>query len=201
MTFAILPACGQSSRMGRPKLALPLGDRTVLEHAISALRDAGVGPVLVVVGPHVADLGALAEAAGAAVLRLKRETPDMRSTVEAGLCWLEERLCPGPDDDWLLCPADHPALDPGVIRQLRAKRLEAPAQTIFIPTFEGRRGHPALIAWRHVAGMRGLMPGMGLNMYLRRQATATREVPVASAGVLLDLDTPEDYERLRSSIC
>jgi len=26
MNFAVVPACGQSTRMGRPKLALPLGE-------------------------------------------------------------------------------------------------------------------------------------------------------------------------------
>ena len=35
----------------------------------------------------------------------------MRATVEAGLNWLEERLRPEPEDDWLLMPADHPTLN------------------------------------------------------------------------------------------
>src|SRR5207237_3552168 len=54
--LALIPAAGKSTRMGRPKLALPLGGRTVLEHVVAALRDAGVEHVLVVVGPHVPEL-------------------------------------------------------------------------------------------------------------------------------------------------
>ena len=38
MTFAIVPACGHSTRMGRPKLALPFGERTVIEHIVAALH-------------------------------------------------------------------------------------------------------------------------------------------------------------------
>jgi hypothetical protein len=34
-------------------------------------------------------------------------------------------------------------------------------------------------------------------VYLRAQAAETLEVPVAGEGVLCDLDTAEDYERLR----
>jgi molybdenum cofactor cytidylyltransferase len=196
MTFALLPAAGKSTRMGRPKLALPLGGRTVLEHAVAALRQAGIEHVLVVVGPHVPELIPLAEAAGADVCRLAAETPDMRATVEHGLRWLEERFHPGPDDAWLLSPADHPALDATVVRCLTQARAAHPERSIFVPVFEGRRGHPTLIGWKHVAGIRAHPAGQGLNTYLRGHTAETLEVPVASAEVLCDLDTPEDYERL-----
>ena len=197
MTLALLPAAGRSVRMGRPKLALPLGGRTVLEQVLRALREGGVVHTLVVVGPHVPELVPLAEAAGAHVCLLAEETADMRATVEHGLRWLEERFHPGPDDGWLLVPADHPALDAEVVRQLRRARAAHPDRSIFVPTFAGRRGHPALIAWGHVADIRAHPPGLGLNTYLRRCADQTVEVAVDSAGVLCDLDTPEDYERLR----
>ncbi len=118
MLFALLPAAGHSRRMGRPKLSLPLGGRTVLEWTVAALREGGVETVLVVVGPHVADLAETAERAGARVCQLAEPTPDMRATVEQGLHWLEQTFAPGEQDAWLLCPADHPALDAGVVRQL-----------------------------------------------------------------------------------
>jgi molybdenum cofactor cytidylyltransferase len=197
MTFAVIPAAGKSLRMGRPKLALPLGDRTVLERVVASLREAGVEHVLVVIGPHVPELAPLAARAGAHVLQLAEETPDMRATVEAGLRWLEERFRPRPDDRWLLVPADHPTLDPSLVRVLLAERVRAPDKSIVVPVHDGRRGHPTLIDWKHVGGMRSLPAGQGLNVYLRQHAAETREVPVDSADVLCDLDTPEDYERLR----
>jgi molybdenum cofactor cytidylyltransferase len=196
MTFAVIPAAGKSVRMGRPKLALPLGDRTVVERVVAALREAGVEHVLVVVGPHVPQLAAPAERAGAHVLRLPEETPEMRATVEAGLRWLEEQFHPRPDDGWLLVPADHPTLDPLIVRMLLWERAESPDRSIVVPTYGGRRGHPTLIDWKHAAGVRGLPPGSGLNVYLRRHADQTREVPFDSPDVLCDLDTPEDYEHL-----
>src|SRR5689334_3025651 len=110
MTFAVIPAAGTSSRMGRPKLALPLGEGTVLGRVVEALRQAGVEHILTVVGPHVPQLVPLAEAAGAAVLMLAEQTADMRATVEQGLAWLEKRFRPRDEDSWLLAPADHPVL-------------------------------------------------------------------------------------------
>jgi molybdenum cofactor cytidylyltransferase len=197
MTFAVVPAAGKSRRMGRPKLSLPLGDRTVLERVVAALREAGVEHVLVVVGPHVPELVPLAERAGAHVLPLADETPDMRATVEAGLRWLEERFHPSPDDDWLLVPADHPTLDAGVVRQLRQARAAAPDKSIFMPTYKGKHGHPTLIAWRHVGGIRAHPVGHGLNAYLRGRPEDTLEVAVGNADILRDLDTPEDLAQLR----
>lgn len=196
MTMALLPAGGKSSRMGRPKLALPLGGRTVLEQVVAALRQAGIERILVVVGPHVLELIALAKQAGAEVLTLVTETPDMRATVEEGLRWMEAHWRPRPDDDWLLVPADHPTLDPAVVRRLIEARRTQPRHSIVIPTFEDRRGHPALIAWDQVAGMRTLAAGLGLNAWFRRYPEARLEVPVSTPEVLRDLDTPEDYERL-----
>lgn len=198
-TFALLPAGGFSVRMGRPKLALPLGGRTVIEQVVAAIRQAGIENVLVLLGPHVAELRPLAEGAGASVHVLSETTPDMRTTIEDGLHWLEDRFDPQPTDAWLLVPADHPALRPNVVQELIAARQSDPAHSIFIPTFQGNRGHPALIGWEHVAGMRLLPADKGLNTYLRQQSEQTRELPVEYPEVLLDLDTPEDYERLLRS--
>lgn len=192
MIAALIPAAGHSTRMGRPKLSLPLGDRTILEHVVAALRAGGADRVLVVVGPHVPDLIPLARQAGADVCRLDAPTPDMRATVEHGLRWLEAHH---PPDAFLLSPADHPSLDPAMVREICAAFTADRTKSILIPVCEGRRGHPALVAWRHVVGIRALPPDRGINAYFREQDVT--EVTVSNPGVLCDLDTPEDYERLR----
>jgi molybdenum cofactor cytidylyltransferase len=218
MIFALIPAAGQSARMGRPKLALPLGGRTVLECVIVALRAGGVEKILVVCGPHAPELVPLALNDGAQVLALAEPTPDMRATIEHGLAWAGHEWRPSPEDAFLLVPADHPAIDSGVVKQLTATWCERPkarvdhfspprfgegpgegfffAPSILIPTYQAKRGHPTLIAWKHVPGIRALSPDVGLNRYLRDHAAQTLELPVESDSVLIDLDTPEDYKRL-----
>ena len=91
MIAAVVPAAGRGSRMGRPKLALPVEGRPMLERVIAALRDGGADPVVVVTGPHDPALPPVARAAGADVCELTFATPDMRATVEHGLDWLERR--------------------------------------------------------------------------------------------------------------
>jgi len=197
--IALIPAAGQSSRMGRPKLLLPLGERTILEALIGTLQRAGIAEILVVVGPHIAELTAMARGAGAHVLELPESTPDMRSTVERGLVWIEERFHPAPDDAWLLVPADHPVLDATAVQQLIATYRAQNRCSIAVPTYARKRGHPSIIGWNHIAAIRALPQGMGLNAYLRQHAAETLEVPVESDSILIDLDTPEDYARLTSA--
>jgi CTP:molybdopterin cytidylyltransferase MocA len=182
--------------MGRPKVSLPLGGQTVLEHVISALKKADITDILVVLGPQVAGMSEVLHRAGARVLVPSEETHTMRETVEQGLTWLEYRFHPDPMDSWFLVPADYPILEPAILRKLIRKRGRNPRYSIFIPTYEGRRGHPALIGWKHVEAIRALPPEIGLNVYLRQQQGTTLEVSVESPTILWDLDTPEDYERI-----
>ena len=197
MIYGLLPAAGKSSRMGRPKLSLPLGGRTVLECVLAALRDGGIEQTLVVVGPHVPELVPLATNSGAQVCLLPEETADMRATIERGLLWLDQHFAPRSDDAFLLVPADHPTLDAAVIRLLIAAQGDQRDRSIFVPTFAGRRGHPTLIGWRHVAGIRSHPAGEGLNTYLRLCTHETYELAVTTADVLSDLDTPREYEALQ----
>lgn len=199
MIVAVVPAAGHSSRMGRPKLLLPLGGKSVLERVVAALRAGGASHVVVIIGPHVPELALLAEVSGAHVCQLAEPTPDMRVTVERGLMWAETHFRPQPTDAWLLSPADHPTLDPVAIRELCGSYFRDPSHSILVPVFGGRRGHPALVAWRHTEGIRALPPDRGINAYFREHTPDVREVEVTSAGVLCDLDTPDDYEQLRTN--
>lgn len=192
MTFAIVPAAGHSTRMGCSKLLLPLGDRTLLEHVIATLWSGGVGHVLVVTSSHVPELSERVVAAGAEVVVLTEPTADMRSTVERGLDWLESRFNPSPLNRWLLTPGDHPAIDVTVVQQLLA---ESSKDAIVIPTCAGRRGHPTRFTWSHVAAIRALPRGDGINAFLRDYPNVV-ELPVADPGILVDVDTPADYAKV-----
>ena len=193
-TVALIPAAGKSIRMGRPKLLLPLGDATVLARLLGAVRRAGIERILVVASPGNGLLVDEAVRHGATVLTLTAETPDMRATAIAGLDWIETHW---PDlDGFFLIPADHPTLGSAVFANLLDAADARANATIIVPTFEGRRGHPTWISRLHIEGLRKLGEGKGINEYLREQAERTREVPCIDPAVLVDLDTPSDYDAL-----
>jgi molybdenum cofactor cytidylyltransferase len=185
--------------MGRPKLTLPLGDRTVIEHVIAALAHGGADHILVVAGPHDPQLVPVAAAAGAEVLSLPTPTAEMRETVTHGLRHLSVKFRPRPADDWLLAPGDHPAVTADAVRLVCEAARRHPG-SIVVPVHDGRRGHPVLLPWPLAAAVDALPTGEGINTLIRTNPNSVVELPVPTGGILDDLDTPDDYRRLRGSL-
>jgi molybdenum cofactor cytidylyltransferase len=127
-------------------------------------------------------------------------TANMRATVECGLEWLGVRYRPRPEAVGLLAPADQPGLDAETVRSVVDAAVNHPRYSIVVPTFDGRRGHPAAFAWQHVAAIRALPLGQGVNAFIRAHGDATLEIPVTDAGAVYDVDTPEDYARLSETM-
>jgi molybdenum cofactor cytidylyltransferase len=195
MIAAIVPAAGRSERMGRPKLILPVADTTLIARVVSALRQGGADPVVVVTPPRDAPGAGILidEAAGAgAVVVVAAERPaDMRASFALGLA----RLADGPvPEAVLLVPADSPGITAELVACVVARACERP-RAIVVPTYEGRRGHPVALPWALCLESHELPPGVGLNALVKLHAAEVHELPVAEAGTLADLDTPEDYER------
>ena len=82
---AIVPAAGQSRRMGQPKLLLDLAGRTVIARVIEALRDAGITRCLVVVRPGDTALIQEITTAGGEIVIPTTAPADMRQSVEWAL--------------------------------------------------------------------------------------------------------------------
>ncbi|MBW3539409.1 MAG: nucleotidyltransferase family protein [Planctomycetes bacterium] len=70
---------------------------------------------------------------------------------------------------------------------------------IVVPTCRGRRGHPVLFPWSLSDRIFALPPEAGLNRLVRDCAGDVVEIEVADESILIDLDTPEDYDRLLKS--
>jgi molybdenum cofactor cytidylyltransferase len=66
-----------------------------------------------------------------------------------------------------------------------------------LPTFEGRRGHPVLFSSEVVEEILALPPSLGANIVVRKNPARIVEVPVSSPGILVDIDTPGQFEKLR----
>ena len=193
--FAILPAAGNSRRMGEPKLLLPLGKSTVIEQVVTVLRTGGLDRVVVVIRPGDEPLRRAAAAAGAHVVEPPEPPAEMRQSVQFGLDDLRMNRAPELRDGWLLMPADHPLLDVHVLETLLDRWNESDCP-ILIPTYHGRRGHPVLFRWELAAEVSQIPEGQGLNRLVKQRAAEVVELEVDDDAVLLDLDTPDDYARL-----
>ncbi len=181
---------GYASRMGRCKLLLPLEGRTALEQAVQTMQQSGVEHIVVVSGHYEKEMRPHVEALGAHSVYNSRYDEGMFSSVLAGL----QALPPSVEACFLL-PGDIPLVKENTYRTLLTSRK--PHHPLLIPTFRGKTGHPPLfeaslipliLNWKGEGGLRGAFQAFAPEPLL---------VPVADQGVLLDMDTPEDYELLQ----
>ncbi|MCE9525905.1 MAG: nucleotidyltransferase family protein [Planctomycetales bacterium] len=144
--FAIIPAAGNSTRMGTPKLLLPVNGRTMVEQTLAAWRASGVEKVIVIIRPDDQELAEVCRDCDAEVVVPPVAPPEMKDSVQCGLRYIEANFVPTNEDAWLLAPADMPNLSPRVIEALMAKHNPRKPK-ILVPTLDGKRGHPVLFPW------------------------------------------------------
>lgn len=206
--FAIVPAAGRSRRMGTPKLLLPVAGRTVIAHVIAALQRARVHEIVVVIHPDDTELAREVARCGATAVQPTVAPAEMRQSVEIGLEHVRTTGRPQLSDLWLLIPADHPVIDQDVLQKLlisadvvsdgqsRTRRAVA-GSGIWIPAFQGRSGHPTLFTWDYAEQVTAIPDDAGINWLVRRNSENVCRVAVPQPTVLWDMDTPDDYRKLR----
>ena len=194
--FALIPAAGDSRRMGSEKLLLPWRGKPILQHVCEAYRAGGVQTLLVVARSHDVPLATLATQLGAIVVQPSPAPPDMKSSIQCGLKQLEHSCSPHEEEAWFVAPADSPLLSPSVIARLRTTYDPLQCQAL-VPQVGERRGHPALIPWSWRTRLASLAPNVGLNQLLHGADTCLIDCSDLLTTVAWDdLDTPEDYRRL-----
>jgi molybdenum cofactor cytidylyltransferase len=69
---------------------------------------------------------------------------------------------------------------------------------VALPTYQGKRGHPVIIAAKYFDDIMRLDEDSpeGLRQFIDSRSGDTLEVPVSTPAVIEDIDLPEDYERL-----
>src|SRR2546428_2329070 len=159
---AILLAGGESSRMGQPKVLLPWGDQTLVEHQIDQLRRPPVERVVVVLGHDAEQIRPVVERAGAEVLVNELYKRGRASSLRAGA-----RAVADDTRTIVVLDVDQPR-PRRVIQRLIENHLRA-SNMITVPTFDGKRGHPTVVdGWllpelRRRGGWNGRRRGVPLH--------------------------------------
>ncbi len=203
---AIVPAAGESQRMGTAKLLLPWGAETVIETTIGAWRRSCVEAVIVVVSPGNEPLANACRAAGATVVVPHAPPPDMKASLQQGIRYLNQSHDADAFDCFLVAPADMPWIEPATIDRLAAEfaaevtaefaaEFTTTSTPIVAPTHNGRRGHPIALAWPLAAEVLQLSNEETLKTIVDRHNAKEIE---CGPTVLGDLDTPNDYRQARS---
>ncbi len=186
-TGAVIVAAGMSSRMGAYKPMLRVGSVSMSQHIVSTLRKAGAEPIVVVTG-HAADL-LEDHLSGQELVFLRNRNyraTQMFDSAKIGLEYLCDKC-----EQILFTPVDIPLFKEPTVYKL----LQSGAK-IACPVFEGRKGHPLLIASELVPEILSDQGEGGLKGAINRLKIPVTEVPVMDIGIVYDADTPSDYEKI-----
>ena len=187
----IVLAAGMSTRFGDTKQVLPWQDTNIVAHSVRTALDAGLFPIIVVLGYEAE---AVEKAlAGMPVRRVFN--PEFKagqsSSIRRGL----DALPPGTGAA-LFILADQPLVTAATMRKI----VEAHRRTFAkacVPECEGERGNPVLFDKALFGELRDLRGDTGGRVLLEKYRDSVVRVP-ANKEVLLDIDTPEDYEGLKN---
>lgn len=194
MTAGVLLAAGASRRMGgASKLLLPFRGKALVRWAGEAVRAAGLRPLVAVLGR---DARAVREALGGlgfSFVENARYEEGMATSIVEGIAALGAAC-----ERAALALGDMPLVSPESIRRTVAG-LEESGKGIAVPVRAGRRGHPVAFDLRaYRAELLALSGDEGARSLLSRHPGDVLEVALDDPGILLDVDTAEEYEKLNA---
>ena len=185
---ALILAAGGSSRFeGQPKALRSVGERSAVRRIAEGSLAARLSPVVVVVGAHRSSIAHELRGLPTVLVEAEEWYEGRTASIQAGV-----RSLPS-GSDVVLWPVDHPFVAARTIDDLEAMKLRDAFGIWFVPTYQGRGGHPVL--WRgsvspHVLELRSDAP---LRSLLPEFGPQVRRFAVDDPGVVSNVDTPESY--------
>ncbi|MGC2694294.1 MAG: nucleotidyltransferase family protein [Candidatus Angelobacter sp.] len=194
----VILAAGSSSRMGRDKALLPWRDGTFLSAAILALQPA-TELVLAVAGANAPTLEPIVDANAAFLVVNRCPEQGQFSSLQAGL---REVLNRGRDAA-ILTLVDRPPAEAETIQRLKQEFLKGTNRDdiwAVVPEYGGKHGHPIVIGREMIeAFLRAPVTSSAREVEHANQ-DHIRYVQVNDPLVAANVDTPEDFEKVRQGL-
>lgn len=176
VSTGVVLAAGAGSRFGKPKVLADGGEW--LRRSITALHDGGCDDVLVVLGAAIVDVPAPARAVVAADW-----TDGLSASVRAGVCAVGEAA-----DFVVLTTVDTPDVGAAAVRRVLSAARKS-ASGLARAHYDGRPGHPVVIARRHWPALLDALSGdVGAGPFLAGRDDVVA-VECADLGTGRDIDT------------
>jgi molybdenum cofactor cytidylyltransferase len=190
--WAIILAAGSSTRMGSQKLLLPYKQGTMIESVVDNVLASKVDRVMVVLGAdHERVTGALA---GRPVEFCINEE-HKKGMLSSVLCGFRE--LPEDANAALVFLGDQPEI-PARVTDAVIDAYNEDIKGIVIPVYNHRRGHPLLVDLKYRGEIDKLDLEQGLRSLMHHFPQDVLEVEVDDPGILVDIDTEEDYAKATS---
>jgi molybdenum cofactor cytidylyltransferase len=189
---AILLAAGRGTRFGEePKLLAQAGGKALVRHAAEAAIRSAADPVIVVTGHRADSVQAELKGLPVRIVHNPLFAGGLSTSLKAGFFALPQEA-----RATLVLLGDMPFISAGLIDALLAGWHDRGEPSALIPTFDGRRGNPVVISRALQEAIEGLSGDVGAGPVLRGRSDVV-EWPTTDEAVVLDIDTKEEFSKLR----
>ena len=183
----IILAAGGSSRFGRPKQLLPWKEEPLIRHVIVAAVDAGLSPLLAVLGASADEIGPAISDLPVRIVNNPDWKTGVSSSIRAGVSALPREV-----GGAVFLQADQPQVSHLLIDSL-VDMHQVTLGPIIAPLINGQRGNPVLFDVRTFPDLLDLREDMGGRALFSR--FPVRWVIWHDPRQLMDIDSPEDYQK------
>ncbi len=190
MIVAIVLAAGESRRMGKPKMLLPYGKKTIIETVIDAVIQSKVDKILVVLGSDRDKIERKIKSYSDIEIVFNPDySQGMLSSVQTGF-----QALPLETQGAMVLLGDQPSVSTAVINTV-IDGYKKQKKGITLPVYKTERGHPVLIDIKYQKVLKKLSPDIGLRGLVYNHPEDILEVVVEDPDILQDIDDIEDYRR------
>lgn len=176
--------------MGTPKALLPYRGKTFVEHLIEVTRHPRVGITRVVLGAGAVAIQQKLSLAPNFFVLNKDWAQGQLSSIQAAIRSLATEATEG----LILCPVDHPLISAELVSQL-ISQFDSTEKQIVLPTYRGRRGHPAIFHASLYDELLGASPEVGARQVVWAHSQDVQEFPTDEEGVVLNLNDSETLKK------
>jgi molybdenum cofactor cytidylyltransferase len=197
---AIVLAAGMSRRMGTPKQLMRIGGETILGRTLRNLRASAVSEIVLVLGHAAADVEKEISTVDVKIVHNHEYQQGMGTSIRTGLAALGAET-----NAALVVLADQPFVRPETLNKLIACHEESRSQIaipqivisqIVIPMYKGFRGNPVLLDRVVFPELQALSGDVGCRAIFGSHTENIRKLEVDDVGILLDIDSQEEYWKL-----
>jgi molybdenum cofactor cytidylyltransferase len=189
MIWAMILAAGESKRMGKPKLLLPYGEKTIIETIVETIVSSNVENTLVILGSDREKIEEKIKNSPVKIVYNRDFRSGMLSSVQCGF-----KALPQETRAVLVVLGDQPKISADVINKL-IDTYKSTGKGIVLPVYKKERGHPVLIDVKYGEEVENLSPEVGLRGTVYNHPEDILEVEVETPSIFQDIDDESDYKR------
>jgi len=191
---AVILAAGGSTRFGQPKQMLDWDGQPLVAHVADIAMDAGLDPVIVVLGHEAERIQALLGTRPVQIVMNWRWEDGLSTSMQAGLVAL-----PPDTEAAVFLQCDQPLIGSALLAKLVA-HFELTDASIVFPSHAGQRSSPTLFARELFSELAVVTGDIGGRATIARHSDKTATFEVTDPDILADIDTPDDYKALLNKI-